>query len=74
MFRTVFRLEKLSTAKVPIRVMPGFNGIDSHAEENHVETLPRKTLQSKPRRQRQRRNVMKRIYGSGYDHGMDDYR
>lgn len=62
------------TSKPMVSDMPGFKPISVHSEEEVLTDVPRKVFQSKSVRQRRRRNVMKRIYGSAYDHDMDDYR
>lgn len=54
--------------------LPGFKPLEAHAEEAVTDCVNRRVFQSKSVRQRRRRNVMKRIYGSSYDHEMDDYR
>ena len=53
----------------------GIRTLDTYLNDEEVEVVPPKKLfQSKSARQRRRRNVMKRIYGSSYDHDADDYR
>ena len=74
MLRAAFKVAAFTTVKHPSRPIPGFQTLDVHSEEPSVANIPKKPLQSKSRRQRSRRNIIKRIYGSSYDHGMDDYR
>lgn len=63
-----------SVPKLPKRV-PGIDSIAREIESNLETELPAKrSIESKPVRQRKRRNVVRRIYGTGYDHGMDDYK
>lgn len=62
------------TSKRMVSDTPGFGTIYLHSEEEVLTDVTRKVFQSKSVRQRRRRNVMKRIYGSAYDHDMDDYR
>ena len=48
--------------------------LESFVDEEDLDVNPRRPFQSKSVRQRRRRNVMKRIYGSSYDHDADDYK
>jgi hypothetical protein len=54
---------------------PGLTFIADDLAADPLEEVPEKLpVESKPVRQRKRRNTMQRVYGTSYDHGMDDYK
>ena len=58
------------------RALNGFRPLSEHLEEDDLirDSRPKRKVQSRWVRKRLRRNVTQQIYGSSYDHGMDDYR
>lgn len=69
------RVGKLKADPHGFSQIDGVRSLESRADEMDAESVvTKKVFQSKSIRQRRRRNIMKRIYGSGYDHGMDGYR
>lgn len=62
------------SSQLPKRV-PGVNSVVREIVAELDDEMPfKRAIESKPVRQRKRRNVMQRVYGTSYDHGMDDYK